>query len=103
MGITGIFILLQEPGAVYQGVIHRGVTPMVFLTVCIQAISGVFISLVVRHTSNITKCFVSAMCIILTIGIDFQYMNIDITLYTITGCILVVAATVAYTLVSGTN
>lgn len=60
----------QDAQAIRGGRFFQGYTPLVWIVVLIQALSGFVIASVMKHADNILKCFGSTLAIIICCGIS---------------------------------
>jgi len=75
----------------------KGYTPMLWLTLAVQALGGMLVAWVIHHSNNIFKCFLSAASIVLTVVVD-AVMGEAVSPVVFVGCMCVTVATVGYVL-----
>jgi solute carrier family 35 (UDP-sugar transporter), member A1/2/3 len=74
----------------------QGYSPIVVLTICIQAAGGLIVAMVIKYADNILKGFATSLSIILSTVASIFIFNFVVTTYFLIGSILVFYATWLY-------
>ena len=88
-------LLWDGPAIVHKG-FFQGYSPIVVLTICIQAAGGIIVAMVIKYADNILKGFATSLSIILSTVASVFIFNFVITIYFLIGSALVFFATYLY-------
>ena len=96
LAIAVIGTLMWDGPAIVQKGFFYGYSPIVVLTICIQAAGGLIVAMVIKYADNILKGFATSLSIILSTVASVFIFNFVITIYFLIGSALVFFATYLY-------
>uniref|UniRef100_A0A0K0DVF4 Sugar phosphate transporter domain-containing protein n=1 Tax=Strongyloides stercoralis TaxID=6248 RepID=A0A0K0DVF4_STRER len=92
-----IWILIDKGSQVYEKGILHGFNFKVWIAVCLAAVGGIYISLIMKYLDNIQKSFAAASTIIVvTILSVIIFINVQISILFIIGSCTTIGSIIAY-------
>lgn len=94
--ISSINTLLVEQAHLQDGGLLEGFGGAAIATVCLQALGGIVVAVVVKYTDNIQKGFANAISIIVSWVISIPLFHLEVSALFALGLAIVVASLVLY-------
>ena len=94
VGVVGI--IFKDPKLLIPSNFFHGYSFWAYLAVCLLAIGGLIIAMVLKYADNILKAFGNSASILVSSWISVYLFGFKITYYFLAGCALVMIAIVLY-------
>merc|ERR1712194_984831 len=94
-----VFALAQDSKSIATAGFCQGYSPLVWGVVCLSAVGGLSVAVVLKHADNILKCFATAISVILTCFLSIAVLG-EFTLdgIFVLGVALVLSSSALYSL-----
>ena len=96
LGIALMGTFVWDGQAISTTGFFQGYNPVVVATVCMQALGGLIVAMVIKYADNILKGFATSLSVILSTVASVFLFDFVVTIYFLMGACLVFAATYLY-------